>query len=275
MNPIIPEGEVRINLLWRNVQLELALFLNDEIGVRYLSSDGILGEQIMENANKVAKYDDIDMKMRAQRELIVSHNALYGLAVTVIDGWDDTEKQPINDVIDPLAIIIDPQNHSGSNMRFFGIERKVSKEWLKSATGFEEVNDIGFSSQQLDDNKRASDTANNLQFITTDEDMVAIYDHFMVYDGKKYLTTWANDRNILIRVMEIGALTEAEKRKPSKISFPVQLHRRKPKFGSVYGVSIADEVLQYQDAISKLTNLNLIQARKIALGSDLYMDERI
>ena len=52
----LPEGQVRVNLLWRNIQLELALFLTDEIGVKFLSSDGLLGEEIMKNADLVAKY---------------------------------------------------------------------------------------------------------------------------------------------------------------------------------------------------------------------------
>lgn len=35
----IPSGQVRVNLLDRNIQLELALFLTDEIGVKFLSSE--------------------------------------------------------------------------------------------------------------------------------------------------------------------------------------------------------------------------------------------
>jgi hypothetical protein len=95
--------------------------------------------------------------------------------------------------------------------------------------------------------------------------MCDIYDHFTIYDGKKWLTTWANERSNLIRAIEIEPLTESEKRKPTKVKFPIQLHRRKPKYGSVFGVSIADEILQFQDAISILTNLQLIQARNLAL----------
>lgn len=78
------------------------------------------------------KYDDVTMELRQQRETIVNHNALYGLAVTVIDAWDNDEKQPIGDVIDPLAVIIDPQNYSGNKMRFFGYERRVSRDWVEN-----------------------------------------------------------------------------------------------------------------------------------------------
>jgi len=69
----------------------------------------------------------------------------------------------------------------------------------------------------------------------------------------------------LLRVEKIEGLSAAEIKKPSKCKFPIQLHRRKPKYGSVFGVSIADEVLMFQDAISILTNMQLIQANQIAL----------
>lgn len=81
----VPEGQVRVNLLWRNIQLELALFLTDELGVKFLSPNGVVEDELMRNANLVAKYDDVTLNLRSQRETIVNHNALYGLAVTVVD----------------------------------------------------------------------------------------------------------------------------------------------------------------------------------------------
>ena len=277
LDPSLPEWQVRVNLLWKNIQLELALFLTDDIGVKYLSSGWVIDDEIMKNANLVAKYDDMDMNLREQRETIVNQNALYGLSCTVIDAWDDFEKQPISDVLDPLNIIIDPENYTGSKMRFFGVNRRVSREWLETTEGFEGVKELDFSTiQELSRTKRANDQANNLGTIeSTDEWMCDIYDHFTIYDGKKWLTTWANERSNLIRAIEIEPLTESEKRKPTKVKFPIQLHRRKPKYGSVFGVSIADEILQFQDAISILTNLQLIQARNLALWPDVFVDERL
>ena len=275
LDPSLPDWQVRVNLLWKNMQLELALFLTDEIWVEFLSNNWILSDEIMQNANLVAKYDDIDMSLREQRETIVNHNALYWLSATVIDAWDDFEKQPIWDVLDPLAIIIDPQNYTGSKMRFFWVERRVNKEWLETTEWFE-IEDIVFAtSSEINNNKQSSDNANNLWFVEVDEWMCDIYDHFTIYDNKKLLTTWTNDRSILIRAIELEPLTEAEKRKPTKVKWPVQLHRRKPKIWSVFWVSIADEVLQLQDNISILTNLQLIQARNLALWPDIYADSKL
>jgi len=64
-------------LLWKNLQLERALFVSDKLSVKFLSNDNILGREIMENANKIIEYDDIDMCLDEQREDIVDYNALY------------------------------------------------------------------------------------------------------------------------------------------------------------------------------------------------------
>jgi len=270
------EWQVRVNLLWKNIQLEHSLFVSDDLSITTLSNWWILDEKIMANANLVLKYDDIDMEQRETRETIINHNWLYWLSVTVIDARDDVEYQPIWDVLDPLAIIIDPQNYSWSKMRYFWVERRVNKEYIENTPWYSK--DITFTtSLELDRNKQSSDYANNLRYLVQNDDdwYIDIYDHFTIYKWAKYLTTWANERNILLRVEKIEGLSAAEIKKPSKCKFPIQLHRRKPKYGSVFGVSIADEVLMFQDAISILTNLQLIQANQIALWPDTFVDSKI
>jgi len=71
------DGQVKANLLWQNIQLENALFLTDELGIKLLATEGITGEEQMKNAETVLKYDDLDMNLREQRENIVNYNALY------------------------------------------------------------------------------------------------------------------------------------------------------------------------------------------------------
>lgn len=215
------------------------------------------------------------------REDIVNHNGLYGVSATMIDGWDNDEIVPLQTTIDPLSIIPDPKNWRGSKMRFIGWERKVKIETLLANDAFdrkavEKVAVLG--TQQTSEDRQTeqayNDAANTLQIF--DEDgLLNIYDHFTIFDGKKWLTTWTADFNTLLRAVEIEPLSSAEKKNPSKVKFPVQLHRRKPVYGRFFGASIADEVLNYQDAISVLTNLQLIQARIAALGPDKMIDSNL
>lgn len=271
----IPEWQVRINLLWKNIKLENSLFLTDDINVVFNSEDWVLWEEVMKNASLAAKFDYEDMDMDEMDEDIVNQNALYWVAVSVIDGWDNDEKQPTADVMDSLSIIPDPLNWKGSKMRFLWIERKVTIEFLENWP-YKKIDEvIAWLTFEQQRNERSRNDANWTVYQNNDENIYNIYDHYTVYDWKKWLTTWANNRTLLIRAVEIEPLTNAEKLKPNKIKFPFQIHRRSPKYWSFFGVSIADEILNYQDAISILTNLQLIQAKIAALWPDKFVDQNL
>ncbi len=273
----IPEWQVRINLLWKNLQLERALFVSDKLNIKYLCDDTVIWTEIMRNAQKMAQYDDLDMEMKDQREDIVDYNWLYWVAVTVVDNYDDEEQQPISATINPLTVIPDPKNWRWSKMRFIGFERRLTKDYLMSAPWYKNTKMIidTDTSTELKLNEQAEDTANNTNTVFEQEWLVDVYDHFTVYKGKKVLTTWANNRELLIRYIELEWLTNAEKLNPNKIKFPVQIHRRKNKPGAFFWVSIADEILQFQDAVTQLTNLQLIQARQNALWPDTFVDNSL
>jgi len=279
LSKIIPknvkEWEVKVHLLWRNLQLENSLFLTDEFNVVLNSDDWVLSGEIMKNGEKAMKFDDEDMELIEMREDIVNYNWLYWVAVTVVDWFDFDESQPLSDTIDPMCVIPDPKNWRWSKMRFIWFERKLSKEYLKS-NWFKNISEIqewtSFEMQKYD---RKVNTANNTNYTVETNWLCDIYDHFTVFEWRKYLTTWANNRTLNIRMVEIEWLTEAEIKKPHKVKFPVQIHRRKPVLNSFFGVSIADEVLQYQDSISMLVNLQNIQARLAALWPDKFVDENL
>lgn len=274
-DPNLPDWQIRIPLFKKNLELENALFLTDDINIEFLTNGWVLWEEVMKNANLVAKYDDVDMDLYEMREDIVNHNWLYWLAATIIDSRDDDEKQPISDTIHPLNLIIDPKNYKGSKLRFIGVRRRMNYDDL--------VNNPGFDNKQLErckgttdaeysQTERSEDDANNQRYIENSEGLIDIYDHFTVHKGKKVLTTWWADRTILIRYVEIEPLTSAEQLKPTKVKFPIQLHRRKPRPWSVFGFSIADEVINYQDIISQLTNLQIINGRIRELWNDVLVD---
>ena len=273
----IPDWQARINLLWKNLQLERALFVSDKLSVKFLSNDNILWKSIMENANQVIEYDDLDMCLNEQREQIVDDNALYWVSITTVDNYDEEEQQPIAWVISPLAVIPDPKNWRWSKMRFIWFERRLDIEYLKKAPWFQNVDKIipWQNSHELAQNDRASNSANDLFYVQAQEWMVDVYDHYTIFNWKKVLTTWANWKDLLIRYVELEPLTKAEELNPLKIQFPVQIHRRKNKPWDFFWVSIADEVLQFQDVASQLFNLQLIQARQSALWPDKYVDSNL
>lgn len=277
-DPSLPEWQVRIPLFKKNMELENALFLNDEINIEFLTNWWAVWEEVMKNANLIAKYDDIDMDLYELREDIVNYNWLYGLAATIIDNWDDDEQQPIADSINPLNLIIDPKNYKGSKLRFIWVRRRLNIEDLKNNKAFDtrRLEDLEWMTDtELTQTMRSQDDANKQRYIEDNTWLVDIYDHFTVFEWKKVLTTWCADRTMLIRYIELEPLTKAEQLKPTKVKFPIQLHRRKPRMWSVFWFSIADEVIGYQDIISQLTNLQIINARINALWPDIFVDDRL
>ncbi len=268
---------LKMTLLWKNLQLENSLFLNDDLDVQFTWEDWVISREVMANANLAASFDNEELGLYYVREKIVNDCALYGLSATVIDGFDDEEIAPIVDSISPLSIIPDPKCWQDSKMRFIWFERRLSADSVRNSPLYDvkDVSQLVTYSQELDKDERARNSASWATDVVDNEWMVDIYDHFLVYDGKKWLTTWIDSRQTLIRCVEIEPLTKAELLKPTKVTFPIQLHRRKPKPWSFIGVSIADEVLQFQDNISILSNLQLIQARQAALWPDKFIDQNL
>jgi len=104
-------------------------------------------------------------------------------------------------------------------------------EDLKNDSSYKNIDKIqDWRSLELQKTERAENYANRTTYIDEQDGLVDIYDHFTTFQGKKLLTTWAADRSIMIRIVELAPLTEVERKKPSKIEYPVQIHRRKPKY---------------------------------------------
>ena len=204
----IAEWQVRVNLLWKNLQLERALFVSDNLSVKFLSNDNVLWKEIMENANKVIEFDDLDMDLDEQREDIVDYNALYWVAITTVDNYDEVENQPISSVINPLSVIPDPKNWRWSKMRFIWFERRLSLDYLKEAKWFMNVDKIipWNDSSELQQNDRASDSANWLTYEQSQEWLSDVYDHYMVFNGKKVLTVSITGKSIWWRRKKSGLL---------------------------------------------------------------------
>lgn len=268
----VKRGTVQINLLYKNIKLAMSLYLTDDPMVTFVSEKWVLSDEIMRNAELVREYDDNDMNIVDMRRRIIFENALYGLSITVIDGFDTEENQPISDNINPLSIIPDPDNWTGSRGRFFGFTRRVHIDTLKKNKAYT-ISDFEALSKdfKMTDIERSQ---KGYQY-QDDEKLCDVYDHFTTYEGKKYLTTWINERSQLIRCVEIGECSEKELKKPSQTKYPIQLHRRFPLYGSTFGASQADEILQYQDAVTVLSNLQLIQARTAALWPDKFVNANL
>ena len=273
----VPEWFIRSNLAYQHMQLEEATFLTDDLDIKIVSERWVLEDSIVKMAEKVAKYDYRKMGVKQLKRDIINGNNYYGIYATFIDKFDEKTNRPVLKWIDPLSIIPDPRNYQDSEMRFIGFEKQVTIDYIKnnkyySKDSREKV--VAWISDEARKTEQATALANNVLYVEDDELTTIVY-FFTCYEGKKYMTIWDHTFANLLRQEELEALDEDEKANPEKIKYPIQLHRRKPKYKSFFGFALVDEVLDYQHSYDELVNLELAGIRIEELGSDKIVNQKL
>lgn len=273
----VPEGFIRSNLAYQHMQLEEATFLTDELDIKLVSDKWVLEDSIVRMAEKVAKFDYRKMGIKQIKRDIINGNNYYGIYATFIDKFDEKTNRPVIKWIDPLSIIPDPRNYQDSEMRFIGFEKQVTISYIKKNKYFSEKARnavIAGISEEARKTEQATATANNVTWQEDDEMTTLVY-FFTCYEGKKYMTIWDHTFQNLLRQEELEPLDEDEVANPEKIKYPIQLHRRKPKYKSFFGFALVDEVIDYQNAYDELVNLELLGVRVEELGSDKIVNQKL
>lgn len=268
----VKTGEVYIDLVKENTDFERATFLLDDIDVEFVTEDWVIASKQVNNLKSAYRFDFIDTERKKTQDQIIIDNCNYGIAVEIMDIYDEDENQPMSVLINPDVAIPDPKCYSGSGMRFFWFSRKVASYKLKNS---EYYNLQGLSIEEMweDADLRISNQARQETYrISSNLGFVDVYEHYTIHEGKKYLTTWVNDRGTLIRAVELAPLTKAEEADNMKCRFPVIFHRRKPFPYRWAGYRVWEEVGNEQDIITTLKNLELEQARISAHWPDLYIN---
>lgn len=273
----VPDGFIRSNLAYQHMQLEEATFLTDDLDIKIVSERWVLEDSIVKMAEKVAKYDYRKMWVKQLKRDIINGNNYYGLYATFIDKFDEKTNRPVLKWIDPLSIIPDPRNYQDSEMRFIGFEKQVTLDYIQNNKYY--IKDarnkvVSGISEEAKKTEQATARANNVQWVEDDEMTTIVY-FFTCFEGKKYMTIWDHTFANLLRQEELEALDEDEISNPDKIKYPIQLHRRKPKYKSFFGFALVDEVLDYQHSYDELVNLELAGIRIEELGSDKIVNQKL
>lgn len=276
--PTPEKGKVYAHLLYKNLNLENSLFWADSTKVKFATEEWALWKEKVANMELVQQSDFEECDMEWDADEIRILNWLYWAAVRVVVWYDEDENLPISTVISPLNCIPDPKNYRGSKMRFFWFRRRMSIDDIKADSSFDvnEVEKLWASIDiELQNRERAVNSANWNTHIVDQDWLVDVYDHWTIYNGKKYFTTWAANRTHLLRKIELEPLTEAEKINPFKIDFGITIYRRRPIYWKFMWASIADEVLDKDDMMSKLYTLMWVNVNIASNWADILFDSSL
>ncbi len=267
----------------------IATSYTDGLTVNFAPKDGWIGQEKADNLNFMAEFDNNEddyQQLYYQKE---QDRYFFGVSIRHRYGWDDTRKVPLFAVINPLSWIPDPiPSQTG---RFDG--KNYRYHWFDLTTTILELAaDLTYDKKVLDEivaslfssetklNRSTYAMAYNYVMPTAVEWLkhnfsLDIYHHFTNFNGKKYCVTTTADRAKILRVSEIKPVLKEEKENSNLISFPIILNYWKPRRNDAMGESVCDRLDDKQIAKTILFNLNIIKAKKEALGWDFIWNSRL
>ena len=152
----------------------------------------------------------------------------YGIYLAVDEWWDKVTESPRKRLYSPLCWIPDP---------FFDIVKWFSFHGFELTLTDEEISDLYKNTELMLTDKELKALKEKVKndydaklsawadwygiddfFPTVKSPLKAysVYRHFTKFNGRWYLTEWANDRTLLIRCEEIEAVRAEEKKDPTK-----------------------------------------------------------
>ena len=282
-------NKININMIANAIDTLIASSYTDWLTVNFASADGWVSADKADNLNYMAEFDNNEQDYQQLYYQKEQDRYFFWVWIRYRYGWDDVRKMPKFMVINPLSWIPDPipsqlGNFDGSGYRY---------HWFEFTTSILDlIADGSYDKEQLDnvvwsyfspDNQQnwvAYATAYNYVMPSCCDDLktnfsLDVYHHFTNFNGKKYIVTSTNARRTVIRIKELKPILEEEKKNNNMIEFPIALNYWKPRRNDPFGESVCDKLDDKQIAKTILFNLNIIKAKKEALGGDFIWNSRL
>ena len=178
--------------------------------------------------------------------------------LAVDEWWDKVTESPKKRLINPLCWIPDPDFDLVKGFAFHGFELELT-EW--DLSDLYQNKSLMLTDKELAEIKKAtwswhwwaewyrwalnswaSWTWLGFPFVVQPSNLrvYSVYRHFTKFNNRWYLTEWANDRTLLIRLEEVKAVRKEEKKDPTLIPCPVVHSWFIPKPWDPYGVCVWD-----------------------------------
>ena len=282
-------NKININMIANAIDTLIASSYTDWLTVNFASADGWMSAEKADNLNYMAEFDNNEQDYQQLYYQKEQDRYFFGVWIRYRYGWDDVRKMPKFMVINPISWIPDPIpsqtwafDGTGYRYHWFEFTTTIMDLIADGSYDKEQLDKIvgGYFSPDKMQDWNAYATAYNYVMPTCCDDLktnfsLDVYHHFTNFDGKKYVVSLANDRKTLIRIKELEPVLKEEKKNPNMINFPIILNYWKPRRNDPFGESVCDKLDDKQIAKTILFNLNIIKAKKEALGWDFIWNSRL
>jgi len=274
-------NKISINLIYATMQAILWTTYEDEITVEFLGrTQADMESTVMWNA--LAKFDQEEMWLDIIYHKLQKNRALTWVWIRTINQWNERTQTPTCSVIDTLTWIPDPMwSYNAQNFRWHWFELQTTKYNLKNNNNYFNVDNI--QSQVEEETQRTNTEQKDNAWLnfqeekldTWDNSLCNIYHHYTTLNWKKYWIALANNRSVLIWMIELPAVLDVEKEDPSLIPFPIVLNYYDPQEWNPYWNSMVDLLEDKQRAQSKYANLMMQKATREALWNNILYDKNL
>lgn len=210
-------------------------------------------------------YEELDEDTISYRK--IEDEVDYWVYLAVDEWWDKITESPKKRLYSPLCWIPDPYFDVVKGFNFHGFELELTEEELSDLYHNTEYMLTDRELDELKEKLKSDYTAKLMTwadwywvegFYQSQKSPLkcySVYRHFTKFNGRWYLTEWANDRTLLIRCEEIEAVRSEEKKDPTTIPCPVVHSWLLPKKWDPYGLCVWDLAKDNQDSEEKIMNL--------------------
>lgn len=189
--------------------------------------------------NNLLKFDYEELDEDVIMYQKISNMVDFWIYLAVDEWWDKTTESPKKRLINPLCWIPDPDFDLVKWFAFHGFELQLT-EW--DLNDLYQNKSLMLTDAEMEKIKKATWNGNNgaaayrwalnswanwtwvwFPFVTEPSNLriYSVYRHFTKFNNRWYLTEWANDRTLLIRLEEVKAVRAEEKKDPTLIPCPV------------------------------------------------------
>ena len=282
-------NKININMVANAIDTLIASSYTDWLTVNFASADGWMSADKADNLNYMAEFDNNEQDYQQLYYQKEQDRYFFWVWIRYRYGWDDVRKMPKFMVINPLSWIPDPipsqtWAFDGTWYRFHGFEFTTTMMDLIADGSYdkEQLDTVvwQYFSPETQQNWVAYASAYNYVMPTCCDELktnfsLDVYHHFTNFDGKKYVVTLTNARKTVLRIKELEPILDEEQKNPNMIEFPIILNYWKPRRNDPFGESVCDKLDDKQIAKTILFNLNIIKAKKEALGGDFIWNSRL
>ena len=217
--------------------------------------------------NNLLKFDYEELSEDTITYKKIANEVDYWIYLAVDEWWDKVTESPRKKLYSPLCWIPDPYFDVVKGFNFHGFELTLTEE---------EITDLYKNTEYMLTDKELKKLKEELKndydaklcayadwywidgfypSVKSPLKCYSVYRHFTKFNGRWYLTEWANDRTLLIRCEEVEAVRAEEKKDPTTIPCPVVHSWLFPKEWDPYGLCVWDLAKDNQDSEEKIMNL--------------------